>query len=98
MVMKEWLKNIEEWSKRNDAVVDRDRYSMGLFALVLAGICLQLPLMLNMIIQACFFACTVHLIYRYFKGGHYLLALLKLGLIVAVGLVDDIYFHIISSQ
>ena len=92
------LKRIEEWSKRNDAVVDRDRYSMGLFALVLAGICLQLPLILNVIIQVCFLTCTVHLIYRYFKDGHYLLALLKLGIIVAVGLVDDIYFHIIFSQ
>lgn len=96
--MKEWIKRIEEWSKRNDAVIDTDRYSMGLFVLVLAGFCLQLPLILNAIIQICFLICTVHLIYRYFKGGHYLLALLKLGLIVAVGLVDDIYFHIISSQ
>lgn len=96
--MVELIKSIVEWSKRNDAVVDRDRYSMGLFALVLAGICLQLPLILNVIIQVSFLTCTFHLIYRYFKGGHYLLALLKLGLIVAVGLVDDIYFHIISSQ
>lgn len=96
--MTEWLKRIEEWSKRNDAVVDRDRYSMGLFVLVLAGFCLQLPLILNIIIQICFLICTVYLIYRYFKAGHYLMALLKIGLIVAVGLVDDIYFHIISSQ
>ena len=94
--MTEWLKRIEEWSKRNDAVVDRDRYSMGLFALVLTGICLQLPLILNVIIQACFLTCTVHLIYRYFKGGYYLLALLKVGLVFTVGLADNMfYFKII---
>ena len=96
--MTELLKRIVEWSQCSDAVVDRDRYSMGLFALVLAGFCLQLPLILNVIIQICFMICTVHLIYSYFKAGHYLMALLKIGLIVAVGLVDDIYFHIISSQ
>ena len=96
--MTEWLKRIVEWSKRNDVVVDKDRYSMGLFVLVLAGLCLQLPLILNIIIQACFLICTVHLTCWYVKGGYYILALLKLGLIVAVGLVDDIYFHIISSQ
>ena len=94
--MTEWLKRIEEWSKRNDAVVDRDRYSMGLFVLVLAGLCLQLPLILNVIIQACFLTCTVHLIYRYFKGRYYILALLKVGLIFAVGLADNMfYFKII---
>ena len=94
--MEKWLKRIEEWSKRNDAVVDRDRYSMGLFVLVLAGLCLQLPLILNIIIQASFLTCTVHLIYRYFKGGYYILALTKVGLIVAVSLADNMfYFKII---
>ena len=94
--MTEWLKRIEEWSKRNDAVVDRDRYSMGLFILVLAGLCLQLPLMLNVIIQVCFLTCTIHLICRYVKGGYYLLALLKVGLIFAVCLADNMfYFKII---
>lgn len=96
--MTEWLKRIEEWSKRNDAVVDKDRYAMGLFILVLAGFCLQLPMILNIIIQICFLICTVHLIYRYFKAGYYLMALLKIGLIVSVGLVDDIYFHMIYPQ
>ena len=96
--MTELLKRIVEWSQRSDAVVDRDWYSKCLFVLVLAGFCLQLPLILNVIIQICFMICTVHLIYRYFKAGHYLMALLQIGLIVAVGLVDDIYFHIISSQ
>ncbi|MDE6523299.1 MAG: hypothetical protein K2L17_10810 [Muribaculaceae bacterium] len=94
--MKEWLKNIEEWSKRNDAVVDRDRYSMGLFVLVLAGLCLQLPLILNVIIQACFLTCTVHLIYRYFKGGYYILALLKIGIIFAVALADNMFYFKIT--
>lgn len=96
--MTEWLKRIEEWSKRNDAVVDKDRYAMGLFVLVLAGFCLQLPLILNAVIQICFLICTIHLIYLYFKDGYYLMALLKIGLIVSVGLVDDIYFHIIYPQ
>lgn len=96
--MTDFFKRIEEWSKRNDAVVDKDRYSMGLFILVLAGMCLQLPLILNIIILACFLICTVHLTCWYVRSGYYILALLKIGLIVAVGLVDDIYFHIISSQ
>ena len=85
---------MEEWSKHNDAVVDRDRYSMGLFILVLAGLCLQLPLILNIIIQACFFICTCHLIYRYVKGGHYIFAILKCGLIFAVTLVDNMFYII----
>lgn len=94
--MAEWLKRIGEWSKRNDAVVGRDRYSMGLFILVLAGLCLQLSLILNVIIQACFLTYTVHLIYRYVKGGYYLLALLKVGLIFTVCLADNMfYFKII---
>lgn len=92
----EWIKRIEEWSKRNDAVIDRDRYSMGLFVLVLAGLCLQLPLILNVIIQACFLICTFHLMSRYFKGGYYILALLKVGLIFALCLDDNMfYFKII---
>lgn len=94
--MVELIKSIVEWSKINDAVVDRDRYSMGLFVLVLAGLCLQLPLMLNVIIQFCFLICTVHLMYRYFKGGYYILVLLKVGLIFAVCLADNMfYFKII---
>lgn len=96
--MKEWLKRIEEWSKRNDAVVDKDRYSIGLFVLVLAGFCLQLPLILNVIIQVSFFVCTLHLIYRNVKGGYYIMAFSKVGLIVAVGLIDDIYYHILFSK
>ena len=94
--MTEWLKRIEEWSKRNDAVADRDRYSMGLFVLVLAGLCLQLPLILNVIIQVCFLTCTVHLIYRYFKGGYYILALLKIGIIFAVVLADNMFYFKIT--
>ena len=94
--MAEWLKRIEEWSKRNDAVIDRDRYSTGLFILVLAGLCQQLPLILNIIIQACFFTCTVHLIYRYVKGGYYILALLKAGLIFALGLADNMFYFKIT--
>ncbi|MDE6786485.1 MAG: hypothetical protein K2J46_05550 [Muribaculaceae bacterium] len=94
--MTEWLKRIEEWSKRNDAVADSDRYSMGLFVLVLAGLCLQLPLILNVIIQVCFLTCTVHLIYRYFKGGYYILALLKIGIIFVVALADNMFYFKIT--
>ena len=94
--MTEWLRRIEEWSKRNDTVIDRDRYSTGLFVLVLAGLCLQLPLILNVIIQACFLTCTGHLIYRYVKGGYYILALLKVGLIFAVGLADNMFYFKIT--
>ena len=96
MGMTELFKRIGEWSKRNDTVVDRDRYSMGLFLLVLAGLCLQLPLILNIIIQACFLTCSVHLIYRYFKGGYYLLALIKVGLIFVVALADNMFYFKIT--
>ena len=94
--MTEWLKRIEEWSKLNEDAADRDKYSMGLFIMVLAGLCLQLPLILNIIIQACFIICTVHLIYWYFKRGHYILAVVKIGLIIALCLVENMfYFKII---
>lgn len=96
--MTEVIKLIQEWTKRTEGIIDRDRYSLGLFVLVLAGFCLQVPLMLNIIIQTCFLVCSVHLIFRYFKAGAYLMALLKIGLIVAVGLVDDVYLHIIIQS
>lgn len=90
--MTEWLKRIEEWSKLNEEDADRDKYSTGLFILVLSGLCMRLPLILNVIIQACFFICTVHLIYWYFKRGHYILALVKIGLIIALFLVENMFY------
>ncbi len=92
------INRILEWSKRTDKIIDKDWYAIGLFVLVLAGFCLQLPFILNVIIQACFLVCTLHLTYWYIRHGQYLLAVLKVGLIVAVGLLDDIYFHIIFSN
>ncbi len=96
--MAAWIKRIIEWSKRTDSLIDKYQYSLGLFVLVLAGFCLQLPLILNIIIQVVFLICSIHLIYQYCRGGHYFLAMLPLGLIVCVGLVDDVYFHIIFSN
>ncbi len=92
------INRIMEWSKRTDKIIDRDWYAIGLFVLVLAGFCLQLPFILNVIIQACFLVCALHLTYQYLRTGNYLLAVLKIGLIVAVGLLDDIYLHIIFSN
>ncbi len=96
--MTTWINRIIEWSKRTDKIIDRDWHAIGLFALVLAGFCLQLPFILNVIIQACFLVCTLHLAYWYIRHSQYLLAVLKIGLIVAVGLLDDIYVHIIFSN
>lgn len=96
--MSAWIKWIIEWSKRNERIIDKYQYLLGLFVLVLAGVCLQLPLILNIIIQVAFLICSIHLIYQYCRGGNYLWALLLVGLIVSVGLIDDIYFHIIFSN
>lgn len=96
--MARWLELIRGWSKDADSIAARDSYSMGLFILVLAGISFQLPLILNIIIQLCFLIVTLHCAYCYVKAGHYLMALLKIGLIVAVALGDDIYFRILLSK
>ncbi len=96
--MAAWINWIMEWSKRTDKIIDKDWFVIGLFVLVLAGFCLQLPFILNVIIQTCFLVGALHLTYWYIRHGHYLLAVLKIGLIVAVGLLDDIYFHIIFSN
>ncbi len=96
--MARWLELIRGWSKGAESIADREPYTMGLFILVLAAISFQLPLILTIIIQLCFFTVTIHCAYRYAKAGLYLMALLKLGLIVAVGLGDDIYIRILLSQ
>lgn len=92
------INRIMEWSQRNDRIIDKDRYALGFFVLVLAGICLQLPFIVNIIIQVCFLVCTLHLTYCYIKKDYYLMAVVKIGLIVVVGLLDQIYLHIIFSK
>lgn len=96
--MAAWIKRILEWSKETECIVDREQYSMGLFILVLSGFSFQLPLILNVIIQLCFLICTAHVVYRYIKDTQYLMALLKIGMIVVVAvlLIDDVYLHINS--
>lgn len=89
-----WYECLEEWSKRNDAVDYRDRYSMVLWILALAGLCLQVPLILNVIIQVCFFVCTIHLIYLYVKRGCFIMSIIKIGLIFIVCLMDNMFFTI----
>ncbi len=98
--MKKWLEQIKFGEKEAVCIVDRELYSMGLFILVLSGFSFQLPLTLNVFIQFCFLICTAHVTYRYIKDSQYLMALLKIGMIVvvAVFLIDDIYFRIFLSQ
>lgn len=82
----------------NGELLDGDRFSTVLFVLALAGFCLRLPLILNIIIQLCFLACTLHVAYRYLKARRYVMALSKLALIFGVVLVDDIYIRMLISN
>lgn len=79
-------------------LLDGDQFSTALFVLALAGFCLQLPLILNIIIQLCFLICTLHVAYRYLKARRYVMALTKSALIFGIVLVDDIYIQMLISN
>ena len=88
--MTEWLKRIEGWSKRNDAVVDRDIYSTYLLVLALLGLGLKIPFILSVIVQVCLVVCTLDLIYQYLGMRNYAMCIIKISPLILVGLFDSV--------
>ena len=88
--MTEWLRRIEEWSKRNDTVVDKDIYSTCLLVLALFGLVLKIPFILSMIVQGCLVVCTLDLAYRYLRMRKYAMCIIKISPLILVGLFDSV--------
>ena len=88
--MTEWLKRIEEWPKRNDAVVDRDVYSTCLLVLALLGLSLKIPFILNVIVQGCLVICTLDVAYRYLRMKNYAMCVIKISPLILIGLFDSV--------
>ena len=88
--MTEWLKRIEEWSRRNDAIVNRDIYSTCLLVLALFGLGLKIPFILSMIVQGCLVICTLDLAYRYLRMKNYAMCIIKISPLLLVGLFDSV--------
>ena len=88
--MTEWLKRIEEWSKRNDAVVDRDIYSTYLLVLALLGLVLKIPFILSVIVQVCLVVCTLNMVYRYLGMRNYAMCIIKISPLILIGLFDSV--------
>ena len=88
--MTEWLRRIEEWPKRNDAVVGRDVYSTCLLVLALLGLGLKIPFILNVIVQGCLVICTLDVAYRYLRMKNYAMCVIKISPLILIGLFDSV--------
>lgn len=88
--MAELIKRIVEWSKSNDAVVERDWYSTWLVVLAFSGLGLKIPFVLNVIVQGCLVVCTLDVAYRYLRMKKYSMCIIKLLPLILVGLFDPI--------
>ena len=88
--MTEWLRHIEEWPKRNDAVVGRDAYSTCLLVLALLGLSLKIPFILNVIVQGCLVICTLDVAYRYLRMKNYAMCVIKISPLILIGLFDSV--------
>lgn len=88
--MAELKKRILEWSKNNDPVVERDWYSTWLLVLALSGLGLNIPFVLNVIVQGCLVVCTLDVAYRYLRMKKNAMCIIKIFPLILVGLFDSI--------
>ncbi|MDE7410312.1 MAG: hypothetical protein K2N09_09880 [Muribaculaceae bacterium] len=92
--MTDFFKRIEEWSKRNEAVIDKDIYSIFLLALALLGLGLKIPFILSMIVQGCLVVCTLNVVYRYFGRKSYAMCIIKILPLILIVLLDAAIYNL----
>ena len=88
--MTEWLKRIEEWSRHNDAIADKDIYSTCLLALAFLGLGLKIPFIFSVMVQVCLVICTLDLAYRYLKMKNYAMCVIRIAPLILVALFDSV--------